>query len=518
MADGTAAAYIQRHTPNNGPDMRPFPSPSAARRLAAPLLAFLCCLEALHPTALAAQAPARLVARAAEAMGGADALRALASTRVEFYAMAWALGQSETAESPPRAAMTSGSVVTDWRGMRRARTAETRAVTGQVTAIRRVTAGGIGLFETGGRQTPDTPGQVATAMTMMRREPDRLVLAALDNPGAVSAAGPRVFRGETLDGARYALGPDTVTLYFDRTTGLLTVVESLSDDPILGDRSTAVMYTRWQPAGAIRLPRQVDVTVNGMQVEHLVLTAAATDLALDESAFAIPDSIAARAVRGPAPAPVIGVQLAELAPGVWRAEGGSHHSLVVDQGGSLVLVEAPQSRVRTQAVLDTLRSRFPAARVAVAVNTHHHWDHAGGLRTVMAAGIPLVTHARNADFARRIAAATKTIAPDELSRRRREPVLRLFTDSLMIGAGETRVVVYAIPTIHGEGVAAAWVPSAGVLFASDVLNPAATLSPVGSAELVAFARSRGLTPTRYAGGHGAVQAWADVERAAAGGR
>jgi glyoxylase-like metal-dependent hydrolase (beta-lactamase superfamily II) len=243
---------------------------------------------------------------------------------------------------------------------------------------------------------------------------------------------------------------------------------------------------------------------------------------LEESWFAIRPTLAdsARALAaGPAgPAP-INVVLAELAPGVWRAEGQTHHTLVVEQGNGLVLVEAPQSAARMRAVLDTLARRFPGKLVTGVVSTHHHYDHTGGLREVMSRGVPVTVHERNVEFANRVAAATKTIAPDGLSRGGRRPPVRGVTDTLVLGSGASAVVLYPIASVHAEGLLAAFVPSAGVLFTSDVLNPPANpatqpVNPVGAAELVAFARARGLTVRTLAGGHGVAMAWVDVERAA----
>ncbi|HWO87883.1 MAG TPA: hypothetical protein VNL98_01905, partial [Gemmatimonadales bacterium] len=111
----------------------------------------------------------------------------------------------------------------------------------------------------------------------------------------------------------------------------------------------------------------------------------------------------------------------------------------------------------------------------------------------------------------------RTVAPDLQERRRRSPTLRTFRDSLVIGAGDERVVLYTTPTAHVEGILSAWVPRAGVLFTSDVVNPPATgaLPQAGSAELVALARSRGLSPRMYAGGHGRTVPWEEIERAGA---
>ena len=464
--------------------------------------------------------PRDIVARAVAAMGSELALRAVRAVSIEVYAVTFALGQEETPESPARANVSYGRSVADFAGGRFAGPIELRNVAGAVTKLRRVTAGGIGMVETDGRQAPMNPAAVAGFETDVRRFADRLLLAALDNPAGLSTLPGRTFRRRPHDGVRYAAGPDTVSLFFDRASGLLTVMETLTDDAVLGDRRTEVWLTRWQHAGGgVLHPYQVDRFWNGRLQQHTVITAVRINPETPDSLFSIPDSIAARAQRSnPTPPPVV-VTLVELAPGVWRAEGGSHHSLVVDQGTRLVVVEAPQTTARIQAVFDTLHARFPGKPVGLVVNTHHHWDHAGGLRGSLAAGVPVVTHARNAAFVRGIAAARKTVSPDALARRLgparvRVPAITGVEDSLVLGAGERRVVVYRLPTVHVEGMLAAYVPDAHLLFVSDVLTPGPTLAPAGSAELIALARARQLTIDRVAGGHGGVAAWADIEKAA----
>jgi len=462
-----------------------------------------------------AQTPTALVQRAAVAMGGESALRALASTNYEFNAAAFGIGQEETPASPARATLSYGRIVTDYRGVRRATNQESRAVSGVITRQRRILADGIGMTETNGTPTPDAPGVVANVVTDIRLLPDRLILAALDNPGALSAVTPRRFRGEVMDGVRYANGPDTVSLWFDRLNGLLTAAERITDDGVLGDRRNTAMYTRWADAGGVRLPREIDSEANGRLVQHTVITSASTNVALDESMFTIPDSVSKRALRGPVVVAPVVVNLVELGPNVWRAEGGSHHSLVVKQGNRLLVVEMPQNSARSRAVLDTLRSRFPGVPVRTAVSTHHHWDHSGGVREYLAQGIPVVTHRRNVDFIRGIAAAKKTVAPDALSRTSRAPVVRAATDSLAIGTGDTRVEFIELPNTHVEGMLVAYVPSLRLLFVADVIQPGPGMSPLGSREVMALVRSRGMPVDRVVGAHAGIVPWADVVSAAA---
>jgi glyoxylase-like metal-dependent hydrolase (beta-lactamase superfamily II) len=486
---------------------------------------YLTCTLALAAGPVAAQAsrapaPREVVARAVAAMGGEQALRGMRALAVEFYAATFALGQEETPESPARATLSYGRTVADYVGGRVVNTIETRNVAGAVNKLRRVTAGGIGLVETDGRPAPMAPAAVAGFGTDVRRYPDRLLLAGLDNAAALSPLPTRTFRGRPHDGVRYAAGPDTVNLFFDRTSGLPIVMETLTDDPVLGDRRTEIWLTRWQNAGGgVLNPYQFDRFWNGRLQFHSVATAVTINPETPDSLFVIPDSIAARAERSSATPPPVVVTLVELAPGLWRAEGGSHHSLVVEQATRLVVVEAPLGAARMQAVLDTLRARFPAKPVGLVVNTHHHWDHSGGLRAVLAAGVPVVTQTSNAAFVRGIAAARKTVSPDELARRLgparvRPPAITAVEDSLVLGTGDGRIVIYRLPTVHVQGMLAAYVPAARLLFVSDVLSPGPTLAPVGSAELVALVRARGIAVDRVAGGQGGVANWADVERAA----
>jgi hypothetical protein len=353
-------------------------------------VAVLLCLSAAEP---AAQRPADLVRRGLDAIGGADAVRALPGVSMEFYVSTWTIGQSELADSPPRASVAVTRTVTDWKQRRRVTSTELRAVTGSPTRQRTVIAGGIGAQGADALSAPMPANAVVAADRAMRYQPDRLLLAAWDNPAALTALVPREFRGSMHDGVRFA-GTDTVSLWFDRATGLLTVTETRSDDSILGERVLLTYYTRWQSIGAgVRLPRQMDAFVNGQIVQHANYPAVAA-LTPDDSLFSIPDSIASRAQRTPPPPGIPPATLVQIAPTVWRAEGGSHHTLIIDQGDGLLLVEAPQSTQRVRMVLDSIARRFPGKRINGLVATHHHWDHTGGLREIIAEGITVYTHGR----------------------------------------------------------------------------------------------------------------------------
>ena len=462
-------------------------------------------------------APRDLVARAVTAMGGEAAVRGIRNYTVSFYQTSFGLGQEETPQSPPRATIVTGTQTTDFAGSRQVSVTEARNPAGQINKQRRITIGGIGMVENNGAQAPDGPGAVAGVERYWRRSIERLLITALDNPASLSPLPARTWRGESVRGVRYLNGPDTVEVYFDGRSALPVLTDVLTDDPILGDRRTVTAFTRWQNAGGTMYARQYDTEVNGRLQTHTILTALEVNGPLADSLFVIPDTIKAKAQPSSPTPPPITVSLVELAPNVWRAEGGSHHSLIVDQGTRLVLIEAPLSALRMEAVLDTLRSRFPGKAVGVAINTHHHWDHSSGLRTVLAANVPIVTHARNVSLVRSIGSARKTVRPDALSRSGKpsRSTITAVEDSLVVGTGDGRVVAYRLPTAHAEGLLAVYVPSAKILFQSDVVTANPNPPAVGSAELVKFVQARGITVERMAGGHGQVVAWDVVQRAAA---
>ena len=106
-----------------------------------------------------------------------------------------------------------------------------------------------------------------------------------------------------MDGFRLGTGVGAPSLWFDRLSGLLVAIERVTDDPILGDRSTETVYTRWEDAGGVMLPRQIDVLVNGRLQQHIVITTASSNTTLHDSVFVIADTIVQRAASAPAVAP-----------------------------------------------------------------------------------------------------------------------------------------------------------------------------------------------------------------------
>lgn len=459
-----------------------------------------------------AASPRQLIADALTAIGGADAARGLHTLSAESFTMAFGIGQEYTPDAPPSVSGRFATIESDWDTGRSALRGEWRGVT--LAKVRQAFWPEGGFFEAPGGFTPAPAAQITAAQRSLRQSPQRLLLAALDSGAQLTPLPARAREGRRLIGARVEAAQDTAGLWFDPSTHRLAGIESWADDPILGDREIYVSIDRWGPAGSTGLlvPYETRTFLNGRLASSNALSVVRANLPIDSTLFSYPDSLRPQVVRAGAAqsAGSVLVRLDSLAPGVLHVTGGSHNSLALVQGDSTILVEAPLSTPRVRAILDTLAARYPRSPVRLAVLSHHHWDHSGGVRAALGAGIPVLTHEGNVAFVRRVGAARRTLAPDGVERNARRHVVRGMRDSLAIGSGAQQVVLYEVPNSHAAGLLAAYVPAAKLLFVAD-LAPRGT--PLEQRELLDFVRSRGLAVERIAGAHGPVMPFADFERA-----
>ena len=97
--------------------------------------------------------------------------------------------------------------------------------------------------------------------------------------------------------------------------------------------------------------------------------------------LAAPEAVKAAAAPTP-PAPNVTVE--EVGKGIWWLAGSSHRSVAFEFDDHITLFEMPLDEARTKAVIEKARTLRPGKPVTHAVVSHHHLDHAGGVRTAMA--------------------------------------------------------------------------------------------------------------------------------------
>jgi glyoxylase-like metal-dependent hydrolase (beta-lactamase superfamily II) len=355
------------------------------------------------------------------------------------------------------------------------------------------------------------PGPVAIPANLAERQAELWA----SPPGFVKAA--RAHRAEievSADGiahVSFMLGRYRYEGELNRT-GEVTRVRTWMESPVLGDTPIEFRYSGYRDFNGVWFPEFIERRVAGLPWYALTVSEVRINTA---QSFDVPPQIAA----DPAPS-TASIEVAELAAGVWWFGGGSHNSVIVEQRQGLVVIEAPLGEERSLAILAEIRRRFGARKILGVVNTHSHFDHAGGVRTFVAAGIPVITQARNAAYFAAAWKQPRTLDPDRLAKAPRGARFRTFTDRLRLDDAERPVELHAIAgSGHNDAFAMAFLPRQQLLIEADAWTPTppgaqppADINPLWL-NLRDNIQRLGLDVQRLAPLHGAPQSMADFRRA-----
>jgi glyoxylase-like metal-dependent hydrolase (beta-lactamase superfamily II) len=194
------------------------------------------------------------------------------------------------------------------------------------------------------------------------------------------------------------------------------------------------------------------------------------------AALTVPD-----AVRQ-ATAPAVRVDSQRLANGIWLVAGGSHNSVAVEFRDFVAVVEAPLDENRSLAVIAEVNRLAPNKPIQYVVNTHHHFDHSGGLRTYAAQGTTIVTHHSNREFYEDVVLypAPRTLQPDRLSTLypwfagNRINAIEGVTQKYVLSDGTRTMDVLALQGLaHASNMVVAYLPTEKFLINGDLYSPPA---------------------------------------------
>jgi glyoxylase-like metal-dependent hydrolase (beta-lactamase superfamily II) len=186
-----------------------------------------------------------------------------------------------------------------------------------------------------------------------------------------------------------------------------------------------------------------------------------------------------------------------------------------------VLVEAPQNDARTIAAIAAARQLRPGKRADVLINTHHHFDHSGGLRAAISEGFTIVTHDGNREFYQRLVLPGRHfIEQDALARNPKPLRVVAVRDKQVLDDPVRPIEIHAIEgNAHSGSMVVVYLPKERILIQADLYNPPApnATNPVFpfAANLVENVRRLGLQVDRVVGIHGRPAPFSDVEAARA---
>jgi glyoxylase-like metal-dependent hydrolase (beta-lactamase superfamily II) len=168
--------------------------------------------------------------------------------------------------------------------------------------------------------------------------------------------------------------------------------------------------------------------------------------------------------------PAVGSE--QLAEGVYRITGG-YVALAVEFSDHIAIIEAGQSEARGMSILEEARRLFPSKPVRYVVNTHHHFDHSGGLGPFVAEGITIVTHETNRALLERAFTAPRTLARDQLAVSGQRPNFDTVVGDVKVFEDDTRRLElhHVKDNYHVDGLLVAFLPREKILFQADLTLP-----------------------------------------------
>ena len=245
---------------------------------------------------------------------------------------------------------------------------------------------------------------------------------------------------------------------------LVERVETWYGSPVLGDTKFAALFSDYKDFGGVKFPTHI-VQFNG---PYPILDITVTDVKTNVPAsFDVP-----AAIRNAAPA-VATLQAEKISDGLWMVPGAIK-SVAIEMNDHLIVVEAPETEARSLAVIDALKRAIPNKPIKYLVNTHHHFDHSGGLRTYVAEGATIVTYKDNIAFFENIWRNPRTIAPDRLAQTPRGAAWEGITGSRVMSDGSREVDIYHLTgNMHNPGLLMLYLPRERTLIEADSWSPPA---------------------------------------------
>ena len=177
-----------------------------------------------------------------------------------------------------------------------------------------------------------------------------------------------------------------------------------------------------------------------------------------------------------------------------------------------VIIESSVSEARALANLAEARRLVPNKPVRYHLNTHHHGDHAAGVRAFVSEGATIITHEMNRRFYEQtVVKSPHALAPDALTRNPRPANFVWVKDKYVLTDGSRTLEIYHVENGHTANLLMSYIPQEKLLIITDIFNdfgeprpndpPPGVVSPYYAA-LGARVRQLKLDVVRIAPSHG----------------
>ncbi len=284
-------------------------------------------------------------------------------------------------------------------------------------------------------------------------------------------------------------------------------------NPVVGDLYYENVYTNYRDLNGVKVPRfhqHQDYDDGGHQPnvsggDHAFGLEAVSDLRLNvaNAALTVPDAVRSATI------PPVRVQSQKLADGIWLIAGGSHNSVAVEFRDYAVVIEAPLNEARSLAVIGEIYKLIPNKPIQFVVNTHHHWDHLGGIRTYVHEGATVITHEGNRPYYQEVLRARPwLLEPDRFSLFPLEEwsegyIFETLREKYVLADGTRTLELHNVQGLaHVSGMLIAYFPKEKIVVQADLYNPQATAVNASSRTFYQNLQRLKLDVTTIVGIHG----------------
>ncbi len=263
-------------------------------------------------------------------------------------------------------------------------------------------------------------------------------------------------------------------------------VQTWLPNPVVGDMYYETVYTEYEDIGGAQFPMRWhqhqdfddgahEPNVSGGDHSFGLERIVDVRINVEDAALDIPEAVQGAGV------PPMQVDTELLADGVWLLGGGTHNSVVVEFADYVAVIEAPLDEARSLAVMDEVRTLVGEKPIRFVVNTHHHWDHLGGLRAYVHEGATVITHEGNRPYYQEILRARPwLLEPDRFSLYPPEEwsegyIFETVREKYILGDGERFVELHHLPGLtHVAGMLIAYLPEEKLVVEADLYTPPST--------------------------------------------
>jgi glyoxylase-like metal-dependent hydrolase (beta-lactamase superfamily II) len=300
---------------------------------------------------------------------------------------------------------------------------------------------------------------VADRLYQLWITPHGVVKAAMKNNATVET---QTEGGKKMTVISFAVPGQLKAKAFVNDRNLVEKVESWNTNPLLGDMPTETTYADYKDFGGVQFPTKITQKQGGFLTLDVAVNEVKPNAPVD---IQVPDNIRQASVK---------VETDKIADGVWYLTGGTHHSVLVEMNDHLVVIDGPLNDARALALIAEAKKTVPNKPIKYVVNTHHHFDHAGGLGAFVAEGATIITHDVNKAFLEQSLAAPRTVQPDKLAQSGKKATVEGMQDKRVLTDATRTVELYLIKgTVHDDGIIMAYLPKEKLLVEADVYIPAA---------------------------------------------